>query len=103
MGRPRKWSSDAERKAAERGSDPWPDNDGIDGEPDLAPVVALPIRRTPAIGRDEYVAAELEVTRRLLDRGASNEAVDGKDRMDRSREYAEWRYGAYCNGEIRSL
>jgi hypothetical protein len=61
------------------------------------------VRREPRISLEEYVEHELEMTRRLVERGASNTLEKGKDRFDRAREYAHWRYAAYCAREIGSL
>jgi hypothetical protein len=52
---------------------------------------------------ERYVAHELAITQRLLDGGASNPIVDGKDRMQRCEDYARWRYAAFMSGEVVSL
>lgn len=49
---------------------------------------------------DEYVAKELTITKRLIERGLKD--ADGL-RLRRSEEYLRWRYAAFLRGEVASL
>jgi hypothetical protein len=103
MGRPRKWASDAERKAAERsGAEPE------ELEPRLP---ELPVgRAAPPV--EEYVALQLAITRAELaarrDRGGRERPADAADideagRLARTEAYARYRHAGFVAGEIASL
>jgi len=55
--------------------------------------------------REQYVEREVAITKAQMDKGLikTNPIVDGKDRLDRSRAYAEWRWDAFHRGEVGSL
>ena len=63
-----------------------------------------PARNTPA-ERQAYIDREVAITRIQLASGKikTNPIVDGKDRLDRCRDYAEWRWDSYWKGEVASL
>ena len=61
-------------------------------------------RPAPPLG--EYVAAEVEVTRRMIAEGRTpsrNAVTDAAGRLERTEAYARWRYQGYVDGEIASL
>lgn len=59
----------------------------------------------PGVSEAEYVASEVLITRVQMEQGLikTNPGVNGKDRLDRTRAYATWRYRAFMNGEVASL
>jgi hypothetical protein len=59
-----------------------------------------PAIRTQYVSEDEYVHAEIEITRGLLRRGLKD--PDGQ-RVARTERYARWRYRGWLVGEIHSL
>lgn len=120
MGRPRKWESDAERKRAERGASsavvsgdvpsPAGADEGVvrdpppqDG-PDLGTVEwegkLWPIVRPSYVSEDDFVHAEVEMTKTLIERGLKDH--DGQ-RVARAEAYARWRYRGWLVGEIVNL
>jgi hypothetical protein len=120
MGRPRKWASDAERKAALR-ANPDPTEDPLDpgerellaaitpGPPvveDVLPGTNLPRfkRNRPAPPLEQYVAASVGDVKVLVATGKlTNPVYLGEDRLARAERYARWRWQAYRDGEIASL
>jgi hypothetical protein len=130
MGRPRKWSSDAERKAAQRRGDPEldPAEDPLTpGERefleanvqkgtenlkvrvpdnvDIAPVRSgLPPLRKPENPPDleEYVADAVEAARIVASARYSDEAWV-ESAVSSAERYARWRHAGYVAGEIVSL
>lgn len=120
MGRPRKWSSDAERKAAQRGNGELPEDvpgsrDEIES-PELEPgppaLRAFPLNRN-APSLERYVAeaiegARIEAVRQLARKGfggmsASDSEIDIESRIAKAESYARWRWHGYRDGEIASL
>jgi hypothetical protein len=59
-----------------------------------------PVVRRKYVSEDEYVSAELEITRGLLRKGLKDH--DGQ-RLVRTEKYARWRYRGFLAGEIHSL
>ena len=120
MGRPRKWASDAERKAALR-ANPDPTEGPLDpgerellaaitpGPPvveDVLPGTNLPRfrRNRPAPPLEQYVAASVGDVKVLVATGKlTNPVYLGEDRLARAERYARWRWQAYRDGEIASL
>ena len=127
MGRPRKWSSDAERMAAQRRGDPEipevrgsgeidPDEDPLTpGErelltasvqkgieiPEVARLHTLPIPENPP-DLEQYVAeavaaARISASARYSDKTWIESAVSSAER------YARWRHAGYVAGEISGL
>ena len=77
----------------------------FDGTPDPARDQPTPTDEEYARARgipteDEYVAKELLITKRLIERGLKD--ADGQ-RLRRSEEYLRWRYAAFLRGEVASL
>jgi hypothetical protein len=67
----------------------------VEWEDQLRPVV-----REARISEEAYVEAQREQTRLMMQRGVKD--PDGK-RMQRTEDYARWRYRGYQVGEVASL
>lgn len=103
MGRPRRWATDAERKAAARAGNG--DAPLEEPEPRLPELLA----GRPAPPLEVYVAAARAAVEDLLARGLVDASRDGKPddegarRIARAEAYARWRHGEFLAGRVNSL
>ncbi len=72
---------------------------------DLIPGTNLPrfARDRPCPPLEEYVAEQVEASRRLIGRGLKNPVHEGDDRLVRAEKYARWRWQGFKDGEVASL
>jgi len=65
----------------------------------------LPRVHECSVSEADYIANEVEITRAQMKIGMikTNPIVNGKDRLDRTADYARWRYRGFLCGEVASL
>lgn len=62
------------------------------------------LEAAPMVTEEDYVANEVEITRRQMQAGQLKEViVDGVGRLERCEAYARWRYKGFMAGEVASL
>lgn len=108
MAREKQFESAAEKQAAYRERQRLAAVQA-EAEPE-APVLPVIEVDRPAPPLEEYVAAQLALTRRDIevrsrnrDTGEGGFTVDSQDRLKRSEDYARWRYAGYKAGEVMAL